>query len=87
MEQKRLPPRKCALRRVSTLFTIVRSALMTLPSLASIQTAAELVHRVMLPTPQIRWPLLCARFGAEAWVKHENHSPVGAFKVDRKSVV
>src|ERR1035438_7197408 len=81
MEQKRLPPRKCALRRVSTLFTIVRSALMTLPSLASIQTAAELVHRVMLPTPQIRWPLLCARFGAEAWVKHENHSPVGAFKV------
>ena len=54
---------------------------MTLPSLASMQAAAELVHRVMLPTPQIRWPLLCARVGVETWVKHENHSPVGAFKV------
>lgn len=54
---------------------------MTLPSLASIQAAAEIVHRVMLPTPQIRWPLLSARVGAETWVKHENHSPVGAFKV------
>ncbi len=63
------------------LFTIVRSPLMTLPSLASIQAAAELVHRAMPPTPQIRWPLLCARVGAETWVKHENHSPVGAFKV------
>jgi threonine dehydratase len=54
---------------------------MTLPSLASIQAAAEIVHRVMLPTPQIWWPLLCARVGTETWVKHENHSPVGAFKV------
>ena len=54
---------------------------MTLPSLTSLQAAAELVHRVMPPTPQIRWPLLCARVGAETWVKHENHSPVGAFKV------
>jgi hypothetical protein len=47
---------------------------MTLPSLASIQTAAEFVHRVMSPTPQIRWPLLCARVGAETWVKHCNGS-------------
>jgi len=63
-------------------FTIVRSVdLMTLPSLASIRAAAELVYRAMPPTPQIRWPLLCARVGAETWVKHENHSPVGAFKV------
>jgi len=54
---------------------------MTLPSLASLQSAAELVHRVLPPTPQIRWPLLCARVGAETWVKHENHSPVGAFKL------
>ena len=54
---------------------------MTLPSLASLQAAAELVHKVMPPTPQIRWPLLCARAGTEVWVKHENHSPVGAFKV------
>src|ERR1039458_6990559 len=54
---------------------------MTLPSLTSLQAAAELVHRMMPPTPQIRWPLLSARVGAETWVKHENHSPVGAFKV------
>ena len=58
-----------------------KCALMTLPSLTSLQAAAELVHRVMSPTPQIRWPLLCARVGAETWVKHENHSPVGALKV------
>jgi threonine dehydratase len=54
---------------------------MTLPSLASIQAAAETVHRVISPTPQIRWPLLSERVGAETWVKHENHSPVGAFKL------
>lgn len=33
------------------------------------------------PTPQIAWPLLAARAGAEVWVKHENHTPTGAFKV------
>jgi threonine dehydratase len=33
------------------------------------------------PTPQISWPLLNARVGAELWVKHENHTPLGAFKV------
>jgi threonine dehydratase len=49
--------------------------------LDSIRCAAELVHRVIPPTPQIRWPLLCERIGAELWVKHENHNPVGAFKV------
>jgi threonine dehydratase len=54
---------------------------MILPSLTEIQAAAELVHGVIPPTPQIRWPLLCARTGAEIWVKHENHSPVGAFKL------
>ena len=54
---------------------------MTLPDLAALESAAELVYRVMPPTPQIRWPLLCARAGAEVWVKHENHTPTGAFKV------
>lgn len=54
---------------------------MSLPDLASLESAAELVYRVMPPTPQIRWPLLCARAGAEVWVKHENHTPTGAFKV------
>jgi len=35
----------------------------------------------MPPTPQYAWPTLAARFGAEVWVKHENHGPTGAFKV------
>ena len=54
---------------------------MTLPPLNQLEAAAELVYRVMPPTPQIRWPLLCTRAGAEVWVKHENHTPIGAFKV------
>jgi len=35
----------------------------------------------MPPTPQYAWPLLSARAGCEVWVKHENHTPTGAFKV------
>lgn len=35
----------------------------------------------MPPTPQYRWPLLCERAGLELCVKHENHTPLGAFKV------
>ena len=35
----------------------------------------------MPPTPQYAWPLLAARTGCEVWVKHENHTPTGAFKV------
>ena len=53
----------------------------TLPSLAEIEAAAAVVYRVMPPTPQISWPLLNARAGLEVWVKHENHTPLGAFKV------
>jgi threonine dehydratase len=52
-----------------------------LPSLAEIEAAAEIVYRTIAPTPQINWPLLSLRAGAEVWVKHENHSPLGAFKI------
>lgn len=52
-----------------------------MPNLAEIERSAELVHRVLPPTPQYCWPLLSARAGAEIWVKHENHTPVGAFKI------
>jgi threonine dehydratase len=51
------------------------------PDLDAIERAAALVHAVMPPTPQIGWPLLAARCGAEVWVKHENHTPIGAFKM------
>jgi threonine dehydratase len=49
--------------------------------LADLEAAAEIVHRVVAPTPQIRWPLLCERTAADVWVKHENHTAAGAFKL------
>ena len=52
-----------------------------LPDLAAIEAAAEIVHAAMPPTPAHCWPLLSARAGAEIWVKHENHTPIGAFKI------
>lgn len=54
---------------------------MQLTSLAQIHDAQAVVYRHMRPTPQYTWPLLNKRVGTEAWVKHENHSPVGAFKL------
>ena len=54
---------------------------MQLPSLAQIRDAQAVVYRHMPPTPQFSWPLINSRLGLEAWVKHENHSPVGAFKL------
>jgi threonine dehydratase len=52
-----------------------------LPTLADLESAADLVYCNMPPTPQYRWPLLDALAGTEVWVKHENHTPVGAFKI------
>ena len=52
-----------------------------LPSLAEVEGAAGLVSKTVRPTPQICWPLLSERCGCEVWVKHENHTPVGAFKI------
>jgi len=54
---------------------------MKLPSLDQIRDAQSLVYRYMPPTPQYSWPLINQRVGAEAWIKHENHTPVGAFKL------
>ncbi len=51
------------------------------PSLAEIEAAARRVYAAMAPTPQIAWPLVARRAGTEVWVKHENHTPIGAFKV------
>jgi len=50
-------------------------------SLTELEAAAAVVYRAMSPTPQQRWPLLDARAGACVWVKHENQTPVGAFKI------
>jgi threonine dehydratase len=54
---------------------------MNLPTLDEIESAARLVYRHMPPTPQYRWPQLCEHAGTEVWLKHENHTPVGAFKI------
>jgi threonine dehydratase len=50
-------------------------------TLADLRAAANAVHAHMAPTPQHPWPLLRERCGMQLWVKHENHTPVGAFKV------
>lgn len=57
-----------------------------LPTLDEIREAQKLVYSVMSPTPQIVWPLLSQRLGTEVWVKHENHTPIAAFKA-RTAVV
>ena len=54
---------------------------MILPTLDQIEDAQAIVYRSMPPTPQYSWPLINQRLGLEAWVKHENHTPVGAFKL------
>ncbi|MGI8680372.1 MAG: threonine dehydratase [Jatrophihabitans sp.] len=48
---------------------------------ADLDEAAALVRRTFAATPTYLWPLLSEAVGAEAWVKHENHGPTGAFKV------
>ena len=52
-----------------------------LPGRDELEAATEEVHRHIPPTPQYPWQLLAARCGCAVWVKHENHTPIGAFKV------
>ena len=48
---------------------------------AELDAATSVVRRHFAATPQLDWPLLSRHVGAEVWVKHENHTPTGAFKV------
>ena len=50
-------------------------------SLTELDAALSLVHQSFPGTAQYAWPLLAERSGAEVWVKHENHTPTGAFKL------
>ena len=52
-----------------------------LPSKSTIADAADLIAAIVAPTPQYAWPLLADRTGASVWMKHENHTPTGAFKI------
>lgn len=49
--------------------------------LAALRQAVTLIRPSVPATPQFAWPLLAGRLGCEVWVKHENHTPTGAFKV------
>ena len=50
-------------------------------SLLELRQTAELIYRHMPATPQYAWPLLAQQLGCTVWVKHENHTPIGAFKL------
>ncbi len=52
-----------------------------LPELQDLDDAAALIAKHMPPTPQYNWPLIDEIAGTEIWIKHENHTPVGAFKI------
>jgi len=54
---------------------------MQTPNLAEFEAVQRTVYAAMPATPQYAWPLLADALGAEVWVKHENHTPLGAFKV------
>ncbi len=50
-------------------------------TLEELERASALIAPYTAPTPVYRWPGLCSRAGCEVWLKHENHTPIGAFKV------
>jgi threonine dehydratase len=53
----------------------------SLLTLDDLNAARRIVHHAMQATPQYRWPLLAEATGCDLWLKHENHTPTGAFKV------
>src|SRR4029453_14289611 len=54
---------------------------MPLFDLEGLADATSIVRTHLPPTPQYAWPLLAEAVGAEVWVKHENHTRTGAFKI------
>jgi threonine dehydratase len=57
-----------------------------LPDRAAIESAAQFIATLVPPTPQYVWPQVAAAFGTEVWLKHENHTPIGAFKARSTAV-
>lgn len=64
----------------STLATKPAQPHFPLPDREAIEEAAELLRTLVPPTPQYLWPQVVQAFGANVWIKHENHTPIGAFK-------
>lgn len=54
---------------------------MRYPTLSELEQASQLIRPWIPPTPQYAWPLLAKRTGCNLWLKHENHTPTGSFKV------
>ena len=57
-----------------------------LPAREEIEEAANFLAPLVPPTPQFLWPQVAAAFGTEVWLKHENHTPIGAFKARSAAV-
>ena len=55
--------------------------MLSLPSREEIEDIAPRITRIISHTPQLSWPLLNQRTGCAVWVKHENHTAVGSFKI------
>ncbi len=62
-------------------FTACSATAIFMFDLEHLTQAQSLVYRHMRATPAYAWPLLAESLGCEVWVKHENHTPIGAFKV------
>ena len=56
-------------------------AKLVLPDLEELKTAQRLICSHIAPTPQYSWPMLNQRSGLDLWVKHENHTTIGSFKI------
>ena len=54
---------------------------MQLFSKDELDVAAQLVHAHIPETPQFVWPQICEKVGTTVWVKHENHTQTGSFKI------
>jgi threonine dehydratase len=73
-------------RAVSYIFAVMNASAATmqasfaLPARDEIEAAARFLAPLVPPTPQYVWPQVAAAFGTEVWLKHENHTPIGAFK-------
>src|SRR4051794_30893397 len=52
-----------------------------LPTLAQLDSIAASIDAVVPPAPYFSWPLLNQRAGCELWAKHDNHTPIGSFKI------
>lgn len=70
-------PSRQSLEGIKPLFELVSGNMEVLATREKLEESTRLVLPVIPETFQISWPLLSARCGAEVWVKHENHTPIG----------